>query len=203
MIEPAPIVVVVDDDPSFRRSLRRLIRSSGIDVQTFASAEKFLASKRPDVPTCLVVDVRLENGNGIELQRQLARAGIHVPIVFITGHGDIPMSVEAMKGGAVEFLTKPFHPQNLLKAINEGIKRSSVTRHAESKLTELRGRYESLTRREREVMSRVVAGKLNKQIGSELGTSEKTIKFHRGHVMQKMAVASVAELVRAATILGI
>jgi FixJ family two-component response regulator len=203
MREPKSVVLVVDDDPSFRRSVARLIRTSGVDVQTFGSAEEFLASRRPDIPSCLVLDVRLGGANGLELQRQLTRSGVHLPIVFITAHGDIPMSVQAMKAGAVEFLTKPFRPPDLLHAVNEAIKRANVTRDAQSKLAELLSHYNLLTRREREVMARVVAGKLNKQIAAELGTTEKTIKFHRAHMMQKMVMSSVADLVRAATILGL
>ena len=183
--------------------MRRLLRSSEFDVRTFRSAGEFLANPIPDVPACLILDVRLRGGNGLGLQRQLARTGIHLPIVFITGHGDIPSSVQAMKAGAIEFLTKPFDAQMLLKTVKEAVKRATVVRKTQAKLTELRRLYESLTRREREVMGHVVSGKLNKQIASDLGTTEKTIKFHRGHVMHKMMVSSIAELVRAAAILGI
>ena len=201
--EPDPIVIVVDDDPSFLRSVQRLIRAEGFKVFTFASAEKFLLSSLPDAPACLVLDVRLPDWSGLDLQRQLRHVGLDIPIIFMTGHGDIPMSVQAMKAGAVEFLTKPFAKNDLLHAIEQGIERARAGRKQRAKLTELRGRYESLTTREREVMAHVVSGMLNKQIASELGTSEKTIKFHRSHMMQKMLMDSVADLVRAASILGI
>jgi FixJ family two-component response regulator len=203
MTDPTPTVIVVDDDPSFRRSMQRLLRRAGFDLLLYESADQFLDAPRPDAPTCLVLDVRLRGTNGLELQRRLSRSGIHIPIIFITGHGDIPMSVQAMKAGAMEFLTKPFDAQALLKAVSEALRRATSVRHGQKLLAQLHERYESLTRREREVMTRVVAGKLNKQIAGELGTSEKTIKFHRGHMMRKMAVVSVPELVRAAAILGI
>jgi FixJ family two-component response regulator len=203
MIEPQAVVSIVDDDPSFRRSLRRLLRNAELEVLTFQSAEEFLAAPRPDAPSCVILDVRLGGASGLDVQRQLIRRGILMPIIFITGHGDIPMSVQAIKAGASEFLTKPCHAQKLLKAVDDAVRRAKSVRQGQKMLAELSSRYESLTRREREVMGRVVAGKLNKQIASELGTTEKTIKFHRGHMMQKMLVASVAELVRSAAVLGV
>ncbi len=201
--EPDPIVIVVDDDASFLRSVQRLIRAEGFKVLTFSSAEEFLLSSLPDAPACLVLDVQLPDWSGLDLQRQLVRVGLHIPIIFMTGHGDIPMSVQAMKAGAAEFLTKPFEKQDLLRAIAQGIERARVGRKQRAKLVELRGRYESLTTRQREVMAHVVSGMPNKQIAAELGTTEKTVKFHRGHMMHKMLVGSVADLVRAATALGV
>jgi FixJ family two-component response regulator len=198
-----PIVIVVDDDASFLRSTCRLIQNAGFRTITFASAEDFLHSTLPDAPACLVLEVHLPGSSGLDLQRHLERAGISIPIVFMTGHGDIPMSVQAMKAGAVEFLTKPFHERDLLGAITQALERSFVARAEQTKLTELRGLYDSLTPREREVMTHVVLGSPNKQIASELGTTEKTIKFHRGHVMHKMLTGSLPELVRASIILGI
>jgi FixJ family two-component response regulator len=197
------MVFVIDDDPSFRRSTEALIGSAGFNVQTFSSAEEFLRSRRPDVPACLVLDVRLPHLSGLDLQRELAKTSAQVPIIFITGHGDIPMTVQAMKGGAVEFLTKPFREQDLLDAINSAINFDRAARLQRLKLEDLRGRYDSLTTREREVMAHVVTGMLNKQVAQELGTTEKTIKVHRGHIMQKMGVKSFANLVRAAEKLGI
>jgi FixJ family two-component response regulator len=201
--EPDPIVIVVDDDASFLRSVQRLIRAEGFKVLTFSSAEEFLLSSLPDAPACLVLDVQLPDWSGLDLQRQLVRVGLHIPIIFMTGHGDIPMSVQAMKAGAAEFLAKPFEKQDLLQAIAQGIERARVGRKQRAKLVELRGRYESLTTRQREVMAHVVSGMPNKQIAAELGTTEKTVKFHRAHMMHKMLVGSVADLVRAATALGV
>lgn len=194
--------MVVDDDPSFLRSTKRLIRAAGFNVLAFESAEEFLRSTLPDAPACLVLDVRLPDWSGLDLQRQLSRMGLHIPIIFMTGHGDIPMSVQAMKAGAVEFLTKPFHERDLLVGIQQAISQARAFREERMRLTELRGRYESLTPRQREVMTHVVAGMPNKVIASELGTTERTIKFHRGHVMQKMVASSVADLVRASAALG-
>ena len=197
------MVFVVDDDPSFRRSLALLIESARLSVQTFSSAEEFLRSERPDLPSCLVLDVRLPHLSGLDLQRELAKTDVPIPIIFITAHGDIPMTVQAMKGGATEFLTKPFREQDLLDAIQRAINSDRSARLQRAKLADLRRRYHSLTAREREVMAHVVKGMLNKQVADELGTTEKTIKVHRGHVMQKMGMNSFADLVRAAEKLGI
>jgi FixJ family two-component response regulator len=203
MATPQTTVFVIDDDPSFRRSTEMLIESAGLSVQTFSSAEEFLRARRPDVPTCLVLDVRLPQISGLDLQRELAKAGVQIPIIFITGHGDIPMTVQAMKAGAIEFLTKPFREQEFLDAIHRAINFDRTARLQRAKLADLRGRYQALTAREREVMAHVVTGMLNKQIAHELGTTEKTIKVHRGHLMQKMGVKSLADLVRTAERLGI
>ena len=191
-----PIVFVIDDDASFRQSTGRLIQSIGFQVKTFGAAAEFLSTGRTDVPSCLVLDVRLPGLSGLDLQQELGEAGIEIPIIFITGHGDIPMSVRAMKAGAVEFLTKPFREQDLLDAIRQAIKRDRVSIAQRLKRTRVRALYDSLTPREREVMRKVVLGLLNKQIASELGMTEKTVKFHRGHIMRKMRAQSVADLVR-------
>ena len=196
MTDSDPIVFVVDDDASVRDAVKRLIASVGLRVETFGSAHEFLNHKRPEAPGCLVLDVRLPDLGGLEFQHSLAEANIHIPIIFITGHGDIPMSVRAMKAGAVEFLTKPFRGQDLLGAIQEAIARDRVAWSERVQMTALRARYDSLTVREKEVFRLVVSGLLNKQIGAELGTSELTIKTHRGHVMQKMGAESLADLVR-------
>jgi FixJ family two-component response regulator len=196
--KPDSIVFVVDDDPSFRRSTERLLRTAGFTIQSFASAQEFLHNPRPDVPACLVSDVRMPGLSGLDLQRELAKAGIMIPIIFVTGHGDIPTSVQAMKAGAVEFLTKPFREKKLLDAIEQALKRDCATRKEQTKLSELRGYYELLTPREREVMVHIVSGMLNKQIAAKLHTVEKTIKFHRAHIMDKMQAGSVAELVQMA-----
>jgi RNA polymerase sigma factor (sigma-70 family) len=203
MSEPDAMVFVVDDDAQTRESLKNLMRSVGLQVEVFASAQDFLRSKRPDVPACLVLDVRLRGLSGLDLQKRMAEAKIEVPIIFITGYGDIPMTVQAMKAGAVEFLTKPFRNQELLDAIQQALERDRTTREQRAKNDELYDRYDSLTPREREVMTLVVAGLLNKQIAGELGTSETTVKNHRHHVMEKMGADSVAELVKMAYKLGI
>ncbi len=202
MTETRPIVFVVDDDLAVRRSTERLIRSIGLEVQTFTSAREFLRNPRPERPACLVLDVRMPGLSGMDLQRDLSKSGIHIPIIFITGHGDIPMSVRAMKAGAVEFLTKPFGSRGLLDAVRAAIERDRLAQKEQSETGELRERYEQLTPREREVMVRVAAGLLNKQVASELATTERTIKFHRAHIMQKMRAESLPDLVRMAEKLG-
>ena len=196
MPEPDAIVWVVDDDASVREALRSLIRSAGLRVETLASAQEFLARPRVEAPSCLVLDVRMPRLSGLDLQKRMAEISLQIPIVFITGHGDVRTSVRAMKAGAVEFLTKPFDDRDLLEAIQQAIKGDREARQHQAELGELRARYESLTPREREVMGRVVSGLLNKQVAAELGTSEITIKVHRAQVMHKMHAGSLADLVR-------
>jgi FixJ family two-component response regulator len=196
-------VFVVDDDASIRDALGSLFRSVGLHAQLFASANDFLATPKTDAPACLILDVRMPGLSGLDCQRQLVEAGFHIPIIFMTGHGDVPMSVRAMKDGAFEFLTKPFRDQDLLDAVQYAIERDRGRRAAEGEVTDLRGRFASLTAREREVMAWVVSGRLNKQIAGEIGASEITVKVHRGHVMRKMKADSVADLVRMASRLGL
>jgi FixJ family two-component response regulator len=198
MKDSHPIVFVVDDDESVRDAVKRLIASVGLRAETFGSTREFLDSKRPEAPACLVLDVRLPGASGLELQSDLAAANIHIPIIFITGHADVPMTVRAMKAGAVEFLTKPFRGQELLDAVQNAIAKDRVAWNERAQMADLRARYDSLTPREKEVLVLVASGLLNKQIGAELGTSELTIKTHRGRVMQKMGADSLADLVRMA-----
>jgi len=203
MNEAEPIVFVVDDDLSVRRSTERLLRSAGLEVQTFTSAREFLKNPRPERPACLVLDVRMPGLSGMDLQRELTQAGIHVPIIFITAHGDIPMSVRAMKAGAAEFLTKPFRSRILLDAVRAAIERDRTARQDRSENEELRQRYEELTPREREVLPLVASGLMNKEVADKLATTERTIKFHRAHIMQKARVQSLADLVRIVEKLGL
>ena len=196
MNEVAPVVFVVDDDPIVCVSMQRLIRSLGLEVQTFISARDFLHATRPDAPGCLVLDVRLPDLSGLDLQQELAKANVDLPIIFVTGHADVLMSVRAMKAGAVEFLTKPFREQDLLEAIQHGIAQHRAARERRAVISELQQRLASLTPREQEVFSLVVSGLLNKQIADHLGASEKTIKIHRGQLMRKMQAESLADLVR-------
>jgi FixJ family two-component response regulator len=201
--EADSVVFVVDDDASVREAIKSLIKSVGLRVETFETAQQFLQSKRLEAPGCVVLDVRLPGLSGLDLQRELAAHEINLPIIFITGYGDIPMSVSAMKAGALEFLTKPFRDQDLLDAIQKALERDRAARRQRSETTELRERFGALTAREREVMGLVVAGLLNKQIAGELGTSEVTVKIHRSQVMKKMGAGSLAELVRMTEKLGI
>jgi FixJ family two-component response regulator len=198
MADASPTIVVIDDDPAIRESLGGLLRSVGLQTKLLASVSEFLKSGRPNGPTCLVLDVRLPGRSGLDFQRELAAADIHLPIIFITGHGDIPMSVQAMKGGAIEFLTKPFRDQDLLDAIEIGLARDRAWLEEEMALTQLRTRFETLTPREREVMARVVTGRMNKQIAGDIGISEITVKVHRGQVMRKMQAKSLPDLARMA-----
>jgi FixJ family two-component response regulator len=203
MTEAPPIVFVVDDDPSVRRAIKRLIESVGLQVEVFGSAPEFLQGRRLDTTSCLVLDIRLPGINGLDFQRQLTECGIRIPIIFVTGRGDIPMTVRAMKAGAVEFLTKPFRDRDLLDAIQVALERDRTRRQQESEIAALRERFQSLTPREREILPLVVSGRLNKQIAAGLGTSEITIKVHRGNIMRKMQAESLADLVRMAGRLGL
>src|SRR6266496_397611 len=198
MSDPASVVFVVDDDASVRRALKRLIESVGLPVELCASAQEFLQAKRPQVPSCLVLDIRLPRGSGLDLQRQLAAANDQIPIIFVTAHGDIPMSVRAMKEGAAEFLTKPFRDQDLLDAIHHALERNRLRRKQEAEIATLRERFQSLTSREQEVLTWVTSGLLNKQIAAEIDTTEATVKVHRSQLMRKMGAESLASLVRMA-----
>jgi FixJ family two-component response regulator len=193
-----PVVLVVDDDPSLREALGRLFRSVNLEARLFPSVAEFLVHRFPNAPCCLVLDIRLPGVSGLDFQTQLANSNIHVPIIMMTGHGDIPMSVRAMKGGAVDFLTKPFRDQDMLDAVGQAIARDRNRRDSDKALADLRERFESLTPREREIMALVTTGLMNKQVAGELGLSEITVKIHRGHIMRKMSVRSLADLVRAA-----
>jgi FixJ family two-component response regulator len=201
--ESQSVVFVVDDDASMRQAMQRLFRSVGLEVEVFASASEFLQRKPSDVPSCLVLDVRLPGLSGLDFQTELAKAGIQVPIVFMTGHGDIPMTVKAMKAGAIEFLPKPFRDQDMLDAVRLGLERDRARREGEMAISDIRAKYATLTPREQEVMACVTAGLMNKQIAGELQLAEITVKLHRGSVMRKMGAKSLADLVRMADILGI
>jgi FixJ family two-component response regulator len=205
--EPAsarePIVFVIDDDASMRRALTNLFQSVGLDVESFGSAPEMLQSKLPDVASCLVLDIRLPGVSGLDFQTELAKANIHIPIIFMTGHGDIPMTVRAMKGGAVDFLTKPFRDQDMLDAALAAIERDRNRREAEKIVANVQALFETLTSREREILALVASGLMNKQVAAEIGLAEITVKIHRGHIMKKMRARSLADLIRMAETLGI
>ncbi len=201
--QPEAVIAIVDDDASVQRGLQRLIRSAGWKVETFASAQEFLARSRTELPNCVLLDLQLPGLSGLDLQKRMAEVGLEIPIVFLTGHGNIPVSVQAMKAGAVQFLTKPVDEQELLQAIEEAVERDRRTRQQQVEMSELRDRYESLTGREQEVMQKVISGMLNKQIAADLKITEDTVKFHRGHIMRKMNADSLANLVRMAKDLAI
>jgi len=201
--QPEAVIAIVDDDPSVRRGLQRLVRSAGWKAETFASAQEFLARPRAESPNCVLLDLQLPGLSGLDLQKRMAEIGLEIPIVFLTGHGNIPASVQAMKAGAVQFLTKPVDEQELLQAMEEAVERDRRTRRQQVEMSELRERYESLTGREQEVMQQVISGMLNKQIAAELNITEDTVKFHRGHIMRKMRADSLADLVRMAKDLAI
>jgi FixJ family two-component response regulator len=201
--QPEAVIAIVDDDASVQRGLQRLVRSAGWKVETFASAQEFLARSRTELPNCVLLDLQLPGLSGLDLQKRMAEVGLEIPIVFLTGHGNIPVSVQAMKAGAVQFLTKPVDEQELLQAIEEAVERDRRTRQQQVEMSELRDRYESLTGREQEVMQKVISGMLNKQIAADLKITEDTVKFHRGHIMRKMNADSLADLVRMATDLAI
>jgi FixJ family two-component response regulator len=203
MEEERPVVFVIDDDASVRDGVADLIRSVGLDVESFGSAQEFLASQRPDAPGCIVLDVRLPGASGLEVQRELMKSSIHLPIIFISGHGDIPMSVRAMKSGAIEFLTKPLREQELLDAVQAGIEHDRARRREAKLVAELRERFKSLTSREHEVLALVVTGRPNKQIAAQLELSEQTVKVHRSQIMRKMRAKSLVDLVRMADKLGV
>jgi FixJ family two-component response regulator len=201
--ELQPIVFVVDDDPSLRKALASLFRSVGLQVEVFGSAPEFLQSKLPDVPSCLVLDIRLPGLSGLDFQTELAKGNIHIPIIFVTGHGDIPMTVRAMKAGAIDFLSKPFRDQDMLDAVATAIERDRKRRKDDRIISDLRAHFASLTPREQEVMGLVAAGLMNKQIAAEVDLAEITVKIHRGHIMRKMGARSLADLVRMAEMLGV
>jgi FixJ family two-component response regulator len=201
--ELQPMVFVVDDDPSLRKALASLFRSVGLRVEVFGSAPEFLQSTLPGVPSCLVLDIRLPGQSGLDFQTELAKANIHIPIIFVTGHGDIPMTVRAMKAGAIDFLSKPFRDQDMLDAVATAIERDRKRRKDEKIISDLRAHFDSLTPREQEVMGLVAAGLMNKQIAAEIDLAEITVKIHRGHIMKKMGARSLADLVRMAEMLGV
>jgi FixJ family two-component response regulator len=201
--EQSPIVLIVDDDPSMRTALARLLRSVGFQTEVFASAADMLQAKLPDAPSCLVLDVRLPGQSGLDIQSELVKRNCHIPIIFMTGHGDIPMTVRAMKAGAIDFLPKPFRDQDMLDAVSKAIQNDRKRRDHENAVAGLKAHYELLTPREREIMALVAAGLMNKQVAAQIGIAEITVKIHRGHIMRKMGAKSLADLVRMADVLGV